>query len=180
MSKYWKPGPEAMNMQGFQLISTSIRRDGVHHRSHGIFPKLADAMGALTKLEMALEPCWVAGVRGLPVGCTPDNFEDYKIPVKESRPFKLYAIKASVYPVPRYGDTVWEATWGRDEKEARCCFLSKHKKPPLHILTVQALELEQEKDLLLRRAQGLPITSDIVEQYILWNELNRRGGAVNA
>ena len=180
MSKYWSPGPESMEMQGYQVISTSIRRDGVHHRSHGIFPRLADAMAMLTKLETALEPCWVAGVRGLPVGCPADNYEDYKIPVKDSRPFRLYAVKASAFPVPQHKDIIWEPVWGRTEKEAKLHFANRHKKPRLEVLTVKALDMEQELDLLGRRARGERITPDIVEQYVMWQELARRGGAGNA
>lgn len=167
-------------MRGYQLVSTCIRRDGVHHRSHGVFPKLSEAMALLTKLEIALEPCWVAGVRGLPAGCPPDNFDDYKLPIKDSRPFQLFAIKASVNPAALYKDVTWEATWGRDEKEAKCHFLSKHKRSPLHILSMHTLDLEHELDLLQKRAKGLPITSGVVEQCIRRQELARKGGEDNA
>ena len=185
MSKYWNPGPESLKMQGFQVISTSIRRDGVYHRSHGVFPKLADAMAMLTKVEAILEPCWVAGVRGLPEGCPADCFDDYKAPVGDSRPFKLYAVKASAFPVPQHKDIVWEATWGRTENEAKLHFVSQHKKPRLEVLTIKELELELEKDLL-RRMASVPVRSgrvsisDMVEQVVLWQQLETlKGGAGN-
>lgn len=136
----------------YQIIKTVVRRDGVRHTAWpGEFATTGPAMSKLAELDYKAKPWEHYSLRGVKAGES-DNLEKYKPRIRDKRPVKLYAVKASPYALGKEPDgfvVPWYAVPGRDPQEAKNEFLHSAKaRNAYHVHDVVPLTEEQEKKLL--------------------------------
>lgn len=136
----------------YQVIISTVRRDGLHNVALSeTFHDLATATQRLRALELKALPFQLFNIRGVLPGEDPRPV-GFRPRVRDTRPAKLYAVKASPYPEgkePAGYVAPWLTAWGRTEDEARRLFcLTARERRAYHIHEVKELTLGQEREIL--------------------------------